>query len=108
MTEPTQPTKAAEKRLNKKTLGTKARDQCARALQVLVQLMDGEAQASVKLAAAREILDRGFGRPESGRTSRAKAHQAVRDSGLTVIIKRANEITPEEEAAAEATERGEL
>jgi hypothetical protein len=85
-----------------------AKAEATLAVNTLRSLMRGKSQASVKLAAAREVLDRAFGKPKAPKPSRARSAKPVKDSGLTVIIKRPEDITPEEEAAAEATERGEL
>lgn len=52
----------------------------SKALQTLVEIMQGDGQAAVRLAAAREILDRGFGRPKLGEPEEAP-------EGLTVIVK---------------------
>ncbi|MFL5297680.1 MAG: hypothetical protein ACJ798_14980 [Phenylobacterium sp.] len=78
------------------------------ALDTLRSLMQGDGQASVKLAAAREVLDRAFGKPKPAKPAKARPAKPVKDGGLTVIVKRFSDVTPEEEAAAEATERGEL
>jgi hypothetical protein len=69
--------------------------------------MTSDGQVSVRLSAAREVLDRGFGKPEAAKARRARAAKP-KDPGLTIIVKRFSDVTPEEEAAAEATERGEL
>ena len=86
-----------------------AKDAAPLAIRTLKALMTGKNnQASVKLAAAREMLDRGFGKPKASKPLRATAGKTPKDPGLTVIVKRFSDVTPEEEAAAEATERGEL
>ena len=56
--------------------------------------------------AAREVLDRAHGKPTS-RTQKAKAKmpKAPAEGGMTVIVKRFTDITPEEQAAADETER---
>lgn len=52
------------------------------ALKTLTDLMKAqETQASVKLAAAREVLDRGYGRPKAGEPDGAS-------EGLTVVVRR--------------------
>jgi hypothetical protein len=76
-------------------------------LETLAKIMQGTGQDSAKLAAAREVLDRAHGKPKPA--AKAKPRKAPEKAdNLTVIVKRFSEITPEEEAAAEATERGEL
>jgi hypothetical protein len=98
----------AQASMNAKALTKAAKAQAELAMETLRVLMQGDSQASVKLGAAREVLDRAFGKPKPGKTAKARAARPSNDDGLTVIIKRACDITPEEEAAAEATERGEL
>ncbi len=91
-----------------KALTVAAQQMTKLALDTLQALMEGDGQASVKLAAAREVLDRGFGKPTPEKPPKAKAARPAKDDGLTVIVKRFSDVTPEEEAAAEATARGEL
>jgi hypothetical protein len=93
--------------MNAKDLTQAAKAEARLAIDTLRSLMTDNSQASVKLAAARELLDRGFGKPKPSKPMKARAPKP-RDSGLTVILKRPGDITPEEWAAAEATERGEL
>ena len=88
-------------------LRTAAQDHCDLALETLVSIMKGQGQDTVKLAAAREMLDRAHGKPKPPSKAKARA-PAKRADKLTVIVKKFTDITPEEEAAAEATERGEL
>jgi hypothetical protein len=90
-----------------KDLTQAAKAEASLAIETLRSLMKGECQASVKLAAAREVLDRGFGKPKPAKISKPRPPRP-RDSGLTVIIKRPEDITAEEKAAAAATARGEL
>lgn len=79
------------------------------ALDTLATLMSGDAQPAVKLAAAREVLDRAHGKPKPpAKPKPSKPPLSPPSRGMTVIVKRFSDITPEEEAAAEATERGEL
>jgi predicted RecB family endonuclease len=89
---------------------TKLREEAQRmnalALKTLGAIMRGDGQDAVKLAAAREVLDRAHGKPKSG-APKARASKAPASSGMTVIVKRFSDVTPEEEAAADATERGE-
>jgi hypothetical protein len=79
----------------------------ALALETLAAIMGGDGQDSVKLAAAREVLDRAHGKPNT--SVKAKAPKALASGGkaVRVIIKRFSDVTPEEAAAADATERGE-
>jgi hypothetical protein len=95
------------KGLNAKALKAEAQSLGSLALETLAGIMRSEGQTAVKLSAAREVLDRGYGRPKPAAKPKArKASEAA--GGLTVIVKRFSDITPDEEAAAEATERGEL
>jgi hypothetical protein len=87
-------------------LRKEARGMSALALKTLGVIMKGRGQDSVKLAAAREVLDRAHGKPKSG-AAKAKAPKAPAKRGMTVIVKRFTDITPEEQAAADATERSE-
>jgi len=69
------------------------------ALDTLSKLMlDEKAPAPIRLSAAREVLDRGHGRPKLG------SGEAVEDGGLTVIVKRYSDVTDEEKALAEEGE----
>jgi hypothetical protein len=69
------------------------------ALKTLAEIMKGDGQAAVRLAAAREVLDRAHGRPKLGESESAPG-------GMTVIVKRFSEVTAEDEADADATEAG--
>lgn len=100
--------KVSVARMQAKDLTNAAKDAAQLAVDTLKALMEGESQASVKLAAAREVLDRAFGKPKPGKAAKARMAKPPKDPGLTVIVKRFSDVTPEEEAAAEATERGEL
>lgn len=63
-------------------LRDKARGMTDLALETLEKLMKArKAQASVKLGAAREVLDRGYGKPKAG-DAEAGAE------GLTVVVQR--------------------
>jgi len=64
----------------------------AKALKTLVEIMQGDGQTAVRLAAAREILDRGFGRPKLGEPDEAS-------EGFTVIVRQFTD-PPEPEAKA--------
>jgi hypothetical protein len=68
------------------------------ALEALAAIMQGEGQDSVKLAAAREVLDRGYGRPKLGEP------EAAARGGMTVIVKRFSDVTAKDEAEADETE----
>ena len=102
------PESKTQSSMSAKALTKAAKAQAELAMETLSALMQGDSQASVKLGAAREVLDRAFGKPKPGKAEKARTAKPPNDDGLTVIIKRACDITPEEEAAAEATERGEL
>ena len=67
------------------------------ALRTLAKIMKGEGQTAVQLAAAREVLDRGFGRPKLGAGSDVS-------EGMTVIVKQFTDVTAQDEAEADATE----
>ena len=60
-----------------------ARAKALDALEALEKIMNSEGQTAVRLAAAREILDRGYGRPRPGE---AEAEPGPR--GMTVIVRR--------------------
>jgi hypothetical protein len=77
------------------------------ALRTLGAIMEGTGQDSVKLAAAREVLDRAHGKPQPGVKAKAKPAKPAIKGAMTVIVKRFTDITPEEQAAADATEREE-
>lgn len=81
------------------TLRKKAQKMGALALKTLAAIMQGQGQDSVRLAAAREVLDRGHGRPRLG-----GAGEAGDADGLTVIVKRFSDVTDEEEARADEGE----
>ena len=69
------------------------------ALDTLARLMRGQkAPAPIKLAAAREVLDRGHGRPRIGGPEDASG------GGMTVIVKRYTDVTEEELARSEEGE----
>jgi hypothetical protein len=76
------------------------------ALDTLAAIMRGDGQDSVKLGAAREVLDRAHGKPKAA-SPKARARKTPAKPGMTVIVKRFSDVTPEEQAAADATERGE-
>ena len=77
-------TPASERLRNQaQRMGTKA-------LKALESIALGEGQDAVKLAAAREILDRGFGRPKLGGGE-------TESEGMTVIVKQFTD-PPEDQA----------
>ena len=76
----------------------KAQELGGRALDILTELMTSDAPPAVRLAAAREVLERALGRPKPGGATEADP------KGLTVIVKRYSEITEEEEARADEGE----
>jgi hypothetical protein len=103
------PAAAEDKKLSPaQELKAAAQEMRELALKTLKALMEGEGQHSVKLAAAREVLDRGFGKPQANKRRKAATVKPAKKRGLTVIVKRFSDVTPEEKAAAEATKRGEL
>jgi hypothetical protein len=61
-------------------------------------MLDEKAPATIRLAAAREVLDRGHGRPKLG------AGEAAEAGGMTVIVKRYSDVTDEEKARADEGE----
>ena len=68
------------------------------ALSTLQKIMLGEEHpATLRLTAAREVLDRALGRPKLGGSEPGS-------EGLTVIVKKFSEVTAQEQAEAEATE----
>ena len=81
-------------------LRRKAQSLGAKALETLKALMEAqETPAPIRLAAAREVLDRGHGRPKLG-----AAEEGADGGGMTVIVKRYSDITPEELARADEGE----
>jgi hypothetical protein len=79
-------------------LRRKAQTLSAGALETLAKLMkDEKTAAPIRLAAAREVLDRGHGRPKLGSA-------AAEPEGLTVIVKRYSEVTEEELARSDEGE----
>jgi hypothetical protein len=73
------------------------------ALETLAAIMQGDGQDSAKLAAAREVLDRAHGKPKPAPKPRSKP-QSKAPEGMTVIVKRFSEVTPQDEAEADETE----
>lgn len=62
------------------------------ALEALVSIMKGDGQATARLAAARELLDRGYGRP------RPMAAEDGENEPLTVVLRQFS--PPDEEVGA--------
>jgi hypothetical protein len=87
-------------------LRQEAQSMNALALETLAAIMRGTGQDAVKLAAAREVLDRAHGKPGPS-AAKAKASKDSARGRMTVIVKRFSDVTPEEEAAADAMERRE-
>jgi hypothetical protein len=73
------------------------------ALETLALIMRGTGQDSAKLAAAREVLDRAHGKPKPAAKPKAKPPAKAAEA-MTVIVKRFSDVTPEDEAKADATE----
>jgi hypothetical protein len=80
-------------------LRSKAQKKTAKALETLARLMEDEGTpATIRLAAAREVLDRGHGRPKLGPAEEPGG------CGMTVIVKRYSDVTDEELARSEEGE----
>ncbi|WP_394764281.1 hypothetical protein [Phenylobacterium sp.] len=76
-----------DKAMTAKELKAAARGMSGLALDTLAQIMGGTGQESAKLAAAREVLDRGHGKPKP--LAKPKARVKPTSGGdLTVVIKR--------------------
>jgi hypothetical protein len=103
MTKPSEGGASTPAPMTAKALQTAARAMSELALQALADIMKGTGQDSAKLAAAREVLDRAHGKPKP--PAKPKAAKPASPGGMTVIVKRFTDITPEEQAAADATER---
>ena len=89
------PTNTPEARLRKQAQGLGAS-----AMKTLASLMkDEDTTPTIRLAAAREVLDRGHGRPKLG-----GAAEAGEAEGLTVILKRYSDVTEAEEALSDEGE----
>lgn len=84
----------AKPRTPESRLRRKAQALSGLALETLAAIMRSEGQDSVRLAAAREVLDRGHGRPKLGEPAGAP-------EGMTVIVKRFSDVTDAEVAEAE-------
>ncbi|HZZ68858.1 MAG TPA: hypothetical protein VFE18_11865 [Phenylobacterium sp.] len=81
----------------------KAQELSGLALDTLGAIMKGTGQDAVKLAAAREVLDRAHGRPRPAAVKKA-AKAPAKAGGMTVIVKRFTDVTPEDEAEHDATQ----
>ena len=93
---------ADEKAMNAKDLKAAAQGMSALALTTLAKIMEGTGQDSARLAAAREVLDRGHGKPKPAPKEKAKA--SPKAEAMTVIVKRYSDVTPEDEAEHDATQ----
>lgn len=89
------PAVRAPRRTPELTLRRKAQAMSGLALKTLQEIMKGSGQESVRLAAAREVLDRAHGRPKLG-------DPGGESEGLTVIVKRFGDVTAADEAEADA------
>ena len=70
-----------------------ARKHCPQAIQVLVDIAEGDGSASARVAASSALLDRGYGRPPQFSTSDAEEFQRameLTDSDLAAIAGRSN------------------
>jgi len=85
----------ARPRTPESRLRRKAQALSGLALETLAAIMKSEGQDSVRLAAAREVLDRAHGRPKLGESEAAS-------EGMTVIVKRFSDVTEAEVAEAES------
>ncbi|THD80614.1 MAG: hypothetical protein E7812_07750 [Phenylobacterium sp.] len=86
----------AQTRTAEAKLRRKAQAMSGLALNTLAALLKtDDVAAPVRLAAAREVLDRGHGRPKLGGEGEGGDAE-----GLTVIVKRYSDVTDEERARA--------
>ena len=84
------------------TVRKAARTKALAALDALETLMMSDGQTAVRLAAAREILDRGYGRPKP-----SEAEVVQKPRGMTVIVRKFTAPpTPGAPKASETEERG--
>jgi hypothetical protein len=90
-------------RMTATQLKEKAQAMSGLALDTLASIMRGDGQDAVKLAAAREMLDRAHGKPTPPAKPKSKAQPKAAEA-MTVIVKRFTDVTPEDEAEADATE----
>jgi len=97
--------KAEEKKaMGAKDLKAAAQEMSRLALGTLAKIMEGEGTDSVKLAAAREVLDRAHGKPKPATKAKARSPKDPAKGPMTVIVKRFSDVTPEDEAEHDATE----
>jgi len=94
--------RGANARARKSTPATRLRKRAQglgpKAMKTLAALMqDEKSPAAIRLAAAREVLDRGHGRPKLGGGEEG-------DGGFTVILKRYSDVTEEELARSDEGE----
>lgn len=94
---------AKAKSMSPKALQLKAQELTGLALDTLEAIMKGTGQDAVKLAAAREVLDRAHGRPRPA-TVKKPAKTPAKAGGMTVIVKRFTDVTAEDEAEHDATQ----
>jgi hypothetical protein len=70
-------------------LQAESRKLAARALETLADIMKSKGQDSVRLAAAREVLDRGYGRTKlGGAEGKAAGGKADEGGPYTVVVQR--------------------
>lgn len=93
-----EPTRARQ-RTPEARLRRKAQALSGLALETLAEIMKSDGQPALRLAAAREVLDRGHGRPKLG-----GATEGGEPDGLTVIVKRYSDVTEEEQARGDEGE----
>ena len=77
----------SDKAMNEKELRKAARGMSDLALETLANIMKGGGQDTAKLAAAREVLDRGHGKPKPAPKTAAKT-KAAATGDVTVVIQR--------------------
>lgn len=77
-----------EKPMDAAGLKAAARRMSELALKTLTDIMEGKGQDSVKLAAAREVLDRGHGKPKPASKAKARKPKTPAQGEVTVVIKR--------------------
>jgi len=96
--------RGANARARKSTPATRLRKRAQglgpKAMKTLAALMqDEKSPATIRLAAAREVLDRGHGRPKLG-----GGEEGSGEGGFTVILKRYSDVTEEELARSDEGE----
>jgi hypothetical protein len=93
--------RCAGKPMSAKDLQASARQMSDLALETLAKIMEGDGQDSTRLAAAREVLDRAHGKPKPPAKPKPKTPKS---EGMTVIVKRYSDVTPQDEAEHDATQ----